>query len=232
LGVLDASECPPTFGVSPELVVGIIAGGDRALRHAVEGAEDSAEEGAQAIASREVAERDVVIGIATSGRTPYVLGALREAHRRGARTALLSCTPPDEDLRTFVDGFLTPLVGPEILTGSTRLKAGTATKLILNQITTIAMIRLGKAYDNWMVDLQATNTKLQDRARRIVMAITGVDVFRAQAALDAAQGRVKTAIVMVAHGLEADAATRHLEAHRGHLRSALTHSPARGHLSA
>jgi len=220
LGVLDASECPPTFGVSPGLVVGIIAGGDTALRNAVEGAEDSESLGAEDIRSASVGGSDVVVGIATSGRTPYVLGALRAAKSVGAATALLSCTLPDPDLSDFVDVFMTPLVGPEIITGSTRLKAGTATKLILNQITTVAMIRTGKVYDNWMVDLRASNTKLRDRARRIVASIAGVEGDAAQAVLDAADGEVKTAALMLLRGIDAGAARRALKNAGGSLRDA------------
>ena len=221
LGVLDASECPPTFGVSPERVVGIIAGGDVALRRSIEAAEDDAEAGAEAIRTYRIDERDVVVGITTSGRTPYVLGALREAHRRGARTVLLSCTPPESELGAFVDGFITPLVGPEIIAGSTRLKAGTATKLILNQITTIAMIRIGKVYDNWMVDVQATNSKLRERARRMVAEIAGVDAETAQRALNAASGDTKVAILMLSGEMDAEEARQVLAAHGDSLRAAL-----------
>lgn len=221
LGVLDASECPPTFSVPATMVVGIIAGGDVALRNAVEGAEDSFDDGATAIHANDVGELDVVVGIATSGRTPYVLGALREAHRRGAKTALLSCTPPDDALREYVDGFITPLVGAEIITGSTRLKAGTATKLVLNQLTTTAMIRIGKVYDNWMVDLRATNTKLRDRARRLVRDIAGVDEETAQRALDACDGSVKVALVTIVKAVSPDDARALLNAHGGKLRPIL-----------
>lgn len=221
LGVLDAAECPPTFGVPPTMVVGIVAGGDRALRNAVEGAEDSSEEGARAIQDQGVGVCDVVVGIATSGRTPYVLGALQEAHRRRARTVLLSCTPPEENLCAYVDGFITPLVGPEIIAGSTRLKAGTATKLILNQLTTCSMVRIGKVYDNWMVDVQATNSKLRDRARRLVRDIAHVDDETAQRALDAAEGSVKVALVMLAKSVSPQEARLLLSASDGHLRPLL-----------
>jgi len=218
LGVLDASECPPTFSVPPTMVIGIIAGGDAALRHAVEGAEDSFDDGAHAIGEHDVGERDVVVGIATSGRTPYVLGALQEAHRRKAKTVLLSCTPPDEALGEYVDGFITPLVGGEIIAGSTRLKAGTATKLVLNQLTTTAMIRLGKVYDNWMVDLQATNSKLRDRARRLVRDIARVDEETAERVLARCGGSVKTALVVLRRGVSPEEARALLDAHGGRLR--------------
>jgi N-acetylmuramic acid 6-phosphate etherase len=221
LGVLDASECPPTFGVSPELVVGIIAGGDMALRQSVEGAEDSRRAGAEAIRAHAVGPPDVVVGIATSGRTPFVLGALGEAHRRRAKTVLLSCTPPESSLSRFVDGFITPLVGPELITGSTRLKAGTATKLVLNQLTTTAMILTGKVYDNWMVNVQPTNSKLRARARRIVMDIAGCGRRAAQAALDEAEGDVKVAVMMVSRRLAAGGARLALEQTGGNLRRAL-----------
>jgi N-acetylmuramic acid 6-phosphate etherase len=200
------------------MVIGIIAGGDAALRHAVEGAEDSFDDGAHAIGEHDVGERDVVVGIATSGRTPYVLGALQEAHRRKAKTVLLSCTPPDEALGEYVDGFITPLVGGEIIAGSTRLKAGTATKLVLNQLTTTAMIRLGKVYDNWMVDLQATNSKLRDRARRLVRDIARVDEETAERVLARCGGSVKTALVVLRRGVSPEEARALLDAHGGRLR--------------
>ncbi len=221
LGVLDASECPPTFGVSTDLVVGIIAGGDAALRRSVEEAEDHPEDGAQAMRDHDVAATDVVLGIATSGRTPYVLGALAEAHTRNARTILLSCTSPEPNLADYVALFITPLVGPEIITGSTRLKAGTATKLVLNRITTIAMIRLGKTYDNLMVDVQATNEKLRDRAQRIVMEVAGVDVATARRALAESQGNTKLAALMLMRGLSAPEARQVLEEKGPALRKAL-----------
>ena len=185
LGVLDASECPPTFGTSPEMVQGIIAGGQRALWDSVEAGEDDAGVGAKAISVRGLGRRDAVVGIAASGRTPFVWGALREAKRVGASTVLICFNPavriPAADRPTVV---LAPNVGPEILTGSTRLKAGTATKLILNMITTLAMVRMGKVVSNLMVDVKASNTKLRDRATRIVQELTGADYARARAALE------------------------------------------------
>ena len=175
LGVLDASECPPTFSTPPEMVQGVIAGGDVALRRAVEGEEDRPERGAQAIRARKLTPQDVLLGIASSGRTPYVIGALREAYTIGATTMFLCCVQPPEQLKAWVTHFIAPIVGPEIVTGSTRLKAGTATKLVLNMLTTVSMIKLGKVYDNLMVDVHASNTKLVERSVRIVQAVTGVD---------------------------------------------------------
>jgi N-acetylmuramic acid 6-phosphate etherase len=194
LGVLDASECPPTFGTPPELVQGIIAGGHTALWQAVEGAEDDFDAGVRAIKFRGISRRDVVVGIAASGRTPFVWGALCAARQRGARTVLLCFNP---HLRfaagTRPDVVITPRVGPEILTGSTRLKAGTATKLILNLFTTLAMVRIGKVVSNLMVDLRPSNAKLRERAVRIVRQLTDTDGATARAALEAAGWGVKAA---------------------------------------
>ena len=204
LGVLDASECPPTFGTDPEMVQGIIAGGFPALTRSQEGAEDVAEHGAQAMDDHGVGPKDVVVGIAASGTTPYVHAALARARDLGARTVILSCSPPPPAVVAAADVAIVPIVGPEVVTGSTRLKAGTATKLVLNTITTGAMIRLGKTYGNLMVDLRATNLKLVDRSERILMEVCGVERAAARALLDAAGGRVKTAIVM--HALDTDRA--------------------------
>ena len=221
LGVLDASECPPTFSTPPEMVQGIIAGGDVALRRAVEGEEDSPERGAQAIRTRKLTPKDVLLGIASSGRTPYVIGALKEAHTIGATTMFLCCVQPPEHLKAWVTHFIAPIVGPEIVTGSTRLKAGTATKLVLNMLTTVAMIKLGKVYDNLMVDVHASNTKLVERSVRIVQAVTGVDAAVAAAALAQAHGRAKLAIVMLAKGLNPTDANTLLEENEGFLRQIL-----------
>ena len=221
LGVLDASECPPTFSTHPDMVQGIIAGGDRALRRSVEAAEDKPEMGAQAIRERGVAEQDVLVGIASSGYTPYVIGALKEAHRLGAKTIFLCCSPAADVLREFVDVCIAPIVGPEIITGSTRLKAGTATKLVLNMLSTISMIKIGKVYNNLMVDLQSSNAKLTDRGIRIIVEVTGADFDTAQEALTRAGGSVKTAIVMLAAGVGYDDAVSRLEAQAGVLRSVL-----------
>lgn len=205
LGVLDASECPPTFGTPPEMVVGIIAGGDKALRTPIEGAEDDPDAGAAQMDLHNVVAGDVVVGIATSGTTPYVRGALKRARELGAVTALIACTEPPSEMRAVVQFAILPIVGPEVLTGSTRLKAGTATKMVCNMITTGAMIRIGKSYGNLMVDLRATNQKLQDRSERIVMEVAGISRDAARDLLKAADGRVKRALVM--HALQVDAMT-------------------------
>ena len=221
LGVLDASECPPTFSTPAEMVQGIIAGGDVALRRSVEGEEDKPESGARAVRERQLTSRDVIVGIASSGRTPYVIGALKEAHAIGATTMFLCCVPPPEELREWVTHFITPIVGPEIIAGSTRLKAGTATKLVLNMLTTVSMIKLGKVYNNLMVDVHASNTKLVARSIRIVQAVTGVDAAAAEAALAEAGGRAKLAIVMLTKGLNPIDANALLEKHAGFLRQIL-----------
>ena len=221
LGVLDASECPPTFSTPSEMVQGIIAGGDVALRRSVEGEEDKTESGASTVRERQLTPQDVIVGIASSGRTPYVIGALKEAHAVGATTMFLCCVPPPEELRAWVTHFITPIVGPEIITGSTRLKAGTATKLVLNMLTTVSMIKLGKVYNNLMVDVHASNTKLVARSIRIVQAVTGVDATVAEAALAEAGGRAKLAIVMLTKGLNSTDANTLLEKHSGFLRQIL-----------
>ncbi len=218
LGVLDASECPPTFSTEPEMVQGIIAGGDIALRTSVEGEEDKPERGAEAIRKHNLTQQDVIVGIASSGRTPYVLGALKAAHKIGTKTILLSCVPPAPDLNAYVDHFITPIVGPEIITGSTRLKAGTATKLVLNMLTTISMIKLGKVYNNLMVDLKASNTKLVDRSIRIIQTVTGVDAMTAKTTLNESEGSVKIAVVMLIKGVKRNEAVNLLEKHQGFLR--------------
>jgi N-acetylmuramic acid 6-phosphate etherase len=195
LGVLDASECPPTFGVCPSLVQGIIAGGRRALVRAVEGAEDKADDGANAVKKHRVCDRDVVVGIAACGLTPYVRGALKQALKMKAGTIFITCAPESvKDIPAEI--IINPVVGPEIITGSTRMKAGTATKLVLNTITTTAMIKMGKVYGNLMVDLNATNQKLRDRSHRIVMQMTGLSRTKAAKLLERAGGEVKAAIVM------------------------------------
>ena len=221
LGVLDASECPPTFSTPPEMVQGIIAGGDVALRRSVEGEEDKPERGAAAIQERQLTPQDILVGIASSGRTPYVIGALKEAHAIGATTIFLCCVPPPAHLKAWVTHFIAPIVGPEIITGSTRLKAGTATKLVLNMLTTAAMIKLGKVYNNLMVDVHASNTKLVARSIRIVQTVTGVDTATAEVALTQASGRAKVAIVMLTKRVDATDAIALLEEHSGFLRSLL-----------
>jgi N-acetylmuramic acid 6-phosphate etherase len=201
LGVLDAAEMPPTFGSDPSMVVGIIAGGHQALVRSQEGAEDDPEDGGAAVEGLEVGPDDFVLGIATSGTTPFVHGALARARARGAHTGFLLCTPPWPDLLDEHDVVIAPLVGPEVVTGSTRMKAGTATKMILNIITTGAMIRIGKVFGNLMVDLRVTCEKLQDRGERILMETLGVDRTRASHLLAAADGHVKTALVAGGRGV-------------------------------
>jgi N-acetylmuramic acid 6-phosphate etherase len=220
LGVLDAAECPPTFGTNPEMVQGIIAGGEAALVRSVEGAEDKPETGAMAIEAKGVRAGDVLVGIAASGRTPFVEGALARARRLGVKTVLITCVK-DPNAARWADIVVNPITGPEVVTGSTRMKAGTATKLVLNTITTAAMIKLGKVYGNLMVDLRATNEKLRDRAQRIVMAAAGVDRVKAIELLNAAQGHAKVAIVMHELGLDYEAAVKRLNACEGFVRKAL-----------
>ncbi|HHT9120532.1 MAG TPA: N-acetylmuramic acid 6-phosphate etherase, partial [Candidatus Hypogeohydataceae bacterium YC41] len=195
LGILDAAEMPPTFGTPPGLVRGIIAGGEKAVFRSVEGAEDSPLEGARAIRLAGVSPKDAVVGIAAGGTTPYVQAALKEAHRLGAKTIFLTCVP-DVNPEFPVDIVIRPITGPEVITGSTRMKAGTATKLVLNTITTGAMIKMGLVYGNLMVDLRATNKKLTDRAERIVMEVTGLSRTDTRALLKKAHGQAKTAILM------------------------------------
>ena len=219
LGVLDASECPPTFSVAPTLFQGIIAGGDSALRLSSEASEDSPAQGASDLAAAGFGNGDTLIGIAASGRTPYVLGALDHATKMGALTVALACVP-DSPMAAAADVAIVPLTGPEVLTGSTRLKAGTATKLVLNMISTGVMIKAGAVYGNLMVNVQPTNAKLIDRAQRIVMAATGVDRPAAEALLRES-GSVKTAIVMQKLSLDRATAERDLEQHHGNLSSLL-----------
>jgi len=221
LGVLDASECPPTFGTPPEMVVGIIAGGPKALVRSAEGAEDDVNAGAEAMDAARVGANDVILGIAASGTTPFVRSALARAQTLGAKTGLVSCSDPPAQLAATCDVVILPEVGPEALTGSTRLKAGTATKLVLNSITTGALIRLGKVYGNLMVDLMATSDKLRERGQRIVMECCRVDRDRARAAIEAAGGSVKLAIVMLAAGVDREEARRRLEQAGGLVRRAV-----------
>jgi len=220
LGVLDASECPPTFGVSPFLVQGIIAGGRRALVRSAEGAEDYAEDGAEAIDKKRITPADVVVGLAACGMTPYVHGALNRARQIGAGTVFVTCAP--EAVKHIpAEIIINPVVGPEVITGSTRMKAGTATKLVLNTLTTAAMIKLGKVYGNLMVDLRATNEKLRDRSLRIVTEMTGLSRARAKNLLARADGKVKAAIVMHFRKVNLSAALRILDESRQSLRKAL-----------
>ena len=211
LGVLDATEMPPTYSTDPLMVQGIIAGGPDALVRAQEGAEDHPQDGAAAIDEKEVGPHDFVLGIATSGTTPFVHGALQRARERGARTGFLLCTYPSEQLIKSHDVVIAPLVGPEVITGSTRMKAGTATKLVLNTISTAAMVKTGKVYGNLMVDLQITCQKLQDRGERILIDTLGVAREEARRLLQQSGGHVKTAIVMAKLSLDADEARRRLD---------------------
>lgn len=225
LGVLDASEIPPTFGAPPELVQGVIAGGLPALTRSQEGAEDVESDGAAAMDERGVGPSDFVIGIAASGTTPYVRSALVRAREKGARTGILACSPPSDEVLQLVDVAILPIVGPEVVTGSTRMKAGTATKLVLNTITTGAMVRLGKTYGNLMVDLQATNAKLRDRSERILMVVCGLSRDDARALLDRAGKRVKTAIVMHKLGTSREEAERTIEQGGGVIRRVVPEPP-------
>jgi N-acetylmuramic acid 6-phosphate etherase len=225
LGVLDASEIPPTFGAPPELVQGIIAGGLPALTRSQEGAEDVAGAGGAAVDERKIGAKDFLIGIAASGTTPYVRAALARARERGARTGIIACSPPPADVLAVVDVAILPIVGPEVVTGSTRMKAGTATKLVLNTITTGAMIRLGKTYGNLMVDLQATNAKLRDRSERILMVTCGVTREQARELLAKSGKRVKTAIVMHKLGVDRGKAEQALEQAGGVIRRVVPGPP-------
>jgi N-acetylmuramic acid 6-phosphate etherase len=226
LGVLDASECPPTFGTPPEMVVGIIAGGYQALLKSVEGAEDDPNGGIGEMDTRRVGPNDTVIGIAASGTTPFVRAALGRAQALGASTVFLTCSEPPAIMADSCDVVIAVLTGPEVVTGSTRMKAGTATKLVLNTITTGALIRLGKTYGNLMVDLQAWNQKLVDRGERIVMEVTGIERGRAREAIAAAGGSVRTAIVMVGRQCSREDAEALLRASDNHLRPILGDPPA------
>jgi N-acetylmuramic acid 6-phosphate etherase len=225
LGVLDASECPPTFGTKPEMVQGIIAGGLPALTRSQEGAEDIVKNGAIAMDDHGVNDKDFVIGIAASGTTPYVRAALERASTIGALTGIVACSPPPADLVAKVDVTMLPIVGPEVVTGSTRMKAGTATKLVLNMITTGAMIRLGKTYGNLMVDLKATNNKLIDRSQRIVMEVCGVSRDEATALLERAGKSVKLAIVMQNKNVSKEQAERLLAENGGVVRRVTKDEP-------
>jgi N-acetylmuramic acid 6-phosphate etherase len=220
LGVLDASECPPTFSTPPEMVIGLIAGGPTALTRAIEGAEDDPERGAADLAGLEVNDRDMVVGIATSGRTPYVLGLVREARKRGAVTVGIACNRPSP-LGSAVDLEIAPLVGPEVVAGSTRLKAGTATKMILNMISTGALVRIGKTLGNRMIDLQPSNEKLRIRTRRMLRELAEIDDGRAEEILAACEGRLKPALVVAMAGVGPVEALDLLEAHGGLVRDAL-----------
>ena len=220
LGVLDASECPPTFGADPEMVQGIIAGGSEALVRSLGGEEDFPERGASALRARDLSAKDVVMGIAASGVTPFVRGAMAEARAVGAGTIFFTCNPSSAD-QVAADVKIVPVVGPEVITGSTRMKSGTATKMVLNMITTASMIRVGKVYGNLMVDLTPSSLKLRDRAIRILMAIAGVEEEDARRTLEEARWDLKTAIVMRKRGIGRAAAVRRLKRAEGIVKKAL-----------
>lgn len=220
LGVLDATECPPTFSTPPEWVVGLIAGGEGALTRAVEGAEDHPEFAVKDLQRIRFSRNDVLVGIATSGRTPYVIGGLQYARKQGGVAIGLACNDGSA-MADFADLMIAPVVGPEVVSGSTRLKAGTATKMVLNMLTTGAMVRLGKTYGNWMVDLRATNAKLVIRTRRIVAALTGLSEEEAEQQLARCAGELKTAVVAHRHRVGAEEARAILAAVHGRLRPAL-----------
>lgn len=220
LGILDASECPPTYGTDPNLVVGIIAGGDKAIRNAVEGAEDNSNAGMQDLININLTYNDSVVGIAASGRTPYVIGALEYAKSIGAFTIGLSCNP-DTRISNIADVMITPVVGPEVIMGSTRMKAGTAQKLVLNMISTCTMIKMGKVYSNLMVDVQASNEKLIERTKRIVKLATSEDDEIIERTLQKTHFNVKLAILMIVTGLDEDKAKKLLEESGGYIVKAI-----------
>jgi N-acetylmuramic acid 6-phosphate etherase len=220
LGILDASECPPTFNVSPEVVQGVMAGGLRAAYQSVEASEDDEKAGATAMKRRKLNRRDIVAGVAASGRTPFTIGAMRYGKSIGAKVLSIECNA-DSEMAAIADVSITPIVGPEIITGSTRMKAGTAQKLVLNMISTAAMIRLGYVYSNLMIHVQMKNTKLRERGRRIVMAACNVNYETADSLLRRARGNIKVAIVMGELGLSASAALQRLKKAKMNLREVI-----------
>jgi N-acetylmuramic acid 6-phosphate etherase len=221
LGVIDAAECPPTFGTPHGLIEGFIAGGKEAMFKAQEGAEDYEENGAKDILSAKVTAKDVVCGIAASRRTPYVIGAVKKAKELGAATLYITCNPREEFDIKEVDVALCPYVGPEVIMGSTRMKSGTAQKMVLNMLTTASMIRLGKVYENMMIDLQMTNKKLEERSKKVIMTITGISYEEASGYLERSGGHVKTAIVMIRAGINAEEARERLLKADGFVRKAI-----------
>jgi len=223
LGILDASECPPTFGTPHEMIVGVIAGGRDAVFRAQEGSEDRADDGERAMIEMKVTSNDVVCGIAASRRTPYVVAAIKKARELGAKTLYVT-TNPRSEFDLDVDVAICPEVGPEVLAGSTRMKSGTAQKLVLNMITTTSMVRLGKIYENMMVDLQMNSKKLEERAKRVVMIVTGLEYEEAAKYLEQAGGNVKTALVMILSGVDAEEARKRLKQEDGFVREALKNS--------
>jgi N-acetylmuramic acid 6-phosphate etherase len=223
LGVLDAAECPPTFGTSPGMIRGIIAGGRRTLVRSKEGVEDDFIAGAKDLGRNKISKKDVVVGIAASRRTPYVLGALEKARQVGAKTIFVFCNPTSK-LKTKVDVAISPVLGPEVIAGSTRMKAGTAQKMILNMLTTASMIKMGKVYQNLMVDLQARSEKLKERSKRIIMMATGVDYKKAKEYLEKADGKVKTALVMLLANVDKKTAEKRLKETGGFIAKAIDDS--------
>lgn len=221
LGVIDASECPPTFGTPFGLIEGFIAGGKEAMFRAQEGAEDYEDNGAKDVIAAKVNEKDVVCGIAASRRTPYVVGAVKKAKELGAKTLYVTTNPRKDFNIKEVDVAICPYIGPEVIMGSTRMKSGTAQKLVLNMLTTASMIRLGKVYENMMIDLQMTNKKLVERSKKIVITITGISYEEAEDYLNKANGHVKTALVMIKAGVDAEEAKRRLEKADGFVRRAI-----------
>ena len=220
LGGLDAAECPPTFGTNPGMIKGIIAGGRRTLVRSKEGVEDNFKAGAKDLEKNKISKKDVVVGIAASRRTPYVLGALERAKNTGAKTIFIFCNPTSK-LKTRVDVAISPILGPEVIAGSTRMKAATAQKMILNMLTTTAMIKLGKIYQNLMVDLQARSEKLVERSKRIIMMATGVDYKKAEKYLERAGGKVKTALVMILANVDKKTAEKRLKQAGGFVAKAI-----------
>ncbi len=223
LGIVDASECPPTFGTAPEMVQGIIAGGKEAVFRAQEGAEDLPENGAKAISDMNITQDDTVCGLAASGRTPFVKGALAEAEKKGAYTILVTTVPKEKALELGIKAhtYICPEVGPEVVTGSTRMKSGTAQKLVLNMLTTASMVKLGKTLGNVMVDLQMTNAKLKERSKKIIMMTTGISYDEAESYLDQAKGHVKTALVMILAGVDYNKALDSLNNSGGFVKKAI-----------
>ena len=221
LGVIDAAECPPTFGTPDDLISGFIAGGKEAMFKAQEGAEDLEENGAKDVLLAKVTNKDVVCGIAASRRTPYVIGAIKKAKELGAKTLFITCNPREDFDIKDVDVAICPYVGPEVIMGSTRMKSGTAQKLVLNMLTTASMIRLGKVYENMMIDLQMTNKKLVERSKKIVMTITGISYDEASEFLTKAGGHVKTALVMIKAGVDEKEAKQKLIKADGFVRKAI-----------
>lgn len=224
MAVVDASECPPTYSTPPELIQAVLAGGGAAMTNSVEGAEDDVEAGGAAMAAHDIGPDDVVVGVTASGRTPFVIGALVEAGKRGALTVGLSCNA-DAELSRVVEHGIEVVVGNEVVAGSTRLKAGTAQKLVLNMISTITMVRLGHTHGNYMVDMRVLNEKLAARAARMVAEITGADLAAARASLSRAGNHIKTAVVMIEHDVDADTARERLAAADGRLSTALAARP-------